>query len=153
MFRFTPLSSDKTTKNNGWKCIEAEAENCALLVATIGITMGIRKKGVTADNWPVRLHSVKTRGQSAARNLTLLLPSNSRGWKSRSNAGTILRTFYFCSQNFILFFISYFVRERWMKMIILRLKIAFLFLNILFIILMMKWIIFLYILRFLNESE
>lgn len=111
MFRFTPLSSDKTTKNNGWKCIEAEAENCALLVATIGITIGIRKKGVTADNWPVRLHSVKTRGQSAARNLTLLLPSNSRGWKSRSNAGTILRTFYFCSQNFILFCISWKMNE------------------------------------------
>ena len=61
---------DKMTKNNGRKCIESEAENCALLLATIGITMGIRKKGATADNWLVRLHSVKTRGQSAARNLT-----------------------------------------------------------------------------------
>lgn len=71
--------------------------------------MGIRKKGVAADNWLVRLHSVKTRGQSAARNLTLLLPSNSQG-KSRSNAGTILRTRIFVAR--ILFFILYFVRER-----------------------------------------
>ena len=94
---------DKTTKNNGRKCIESEAENCALLLATIGITMGIRKKGATADNWLVRLHSVKTRGQSAARNLTPFefMKIEVECWNNSSY-----------TYIFVLFFIFYLARER-----------------------------------------
>lgn len=77
--------------------------------------MGIRKKGVTADNWPVRLHSVKTRGQSAARNLTLLLaisPCCSLRIHGDGNRGRMLEQF-FVHSIFVARILFYFVfRER-----------------------------------------
>lgn len=82
---------------------------CILCRTGVGRTMGMKseKRGETADNWPERLHSVKSRGQFAriANLAPTFLPSPSpsfthtrtpvrlalqrsrrwRGWKSRSS--------------------------------------------------------------------